>query len=191
MAFDLETARVRVGLSSSDTSQDEMLKVAMNAALGEAQRYCNRTFFFAHETVEFIHFNTITAQLSRYPLQRIFSIKSEGVPIDSSQYHVHHNDGRIVFDRYHVAHSLTVEYEGGYKQLPGELEVALWMLFDTMWASLDSSAAKSDVGAIKTISVPDVGSITYATSSASASTDSEAMSPLTRSILDLFRLLVC
>jgi hypothetical protein len=164
----------------------------MNAALGEAQRYCNRTFFYTQEEAEFIHFAADVAQISRYPLRQVLSVYADGNLIDDKQYHTHNQEGKIIFDNRIVAHTLRVKYEGGYAQLPSELEIALWLIFDSMWAVLDVSSTMTSVGNIKTISVPDVGSITYADTSKTGSTnDGGAIPGVARSILDLFRMIVC
>jgi hypothetical protein len=143
------------------------------------------------ESVEFIHFNSDIAQLSRYPIRRVFSVQADGNTVSPSGYHVHNNDGKIVFDYVPICHSLVVDYEGGYTQLPSELEIALWMIFDSMWASLDTSSSSMAVGSIKTISVPDVGSITYADASKASSSTDGTMPTMARSILDMFRMIVC
>ncbi len=193
MAYDLETARVRIGLNEGDTTKDGMLTIAMNASLGEAQKYCNRQFFFVHEKVEFIHFAANMATLSRYPVRRIFSIDLDGNRLSDTQYHTHHSEGKIIFDNRQVAHSMVVDYEGGYVQLPSELELALWMMFDIFWASVSATTGAQSLGEIKSISVPDVGKIDYGTSSSTSSTSSSGEFPpaLARSILDLFRMIVC
>jgi hypothetical protein len=192
MAYDLAAARVRIGLNESDTTKDAMLTIAMNASLGEAQRYCNRTFFYTQEEAEFIHFSADIAQLGRYPLRQVLSVQADSGLIDAAHYHIHNQEGKIVFDYRVVSHTLRIRYEGGYVQLPSELEVALWLIFDAMWAALDVTGSTASTGSIKTISVPDVGSITYAdTSKTGSSTDAGPIPGVAKSILDLFRMIVC
>lgn len=192
MAFDLMTARVRIGLEQTDTSRDNELTIAMNAALSEAQRYCNRLFAYAHEEVGFIHVASDTVQLFRLPIKRVFSVKADGNEISVNQYHLQGYSGQLIFDYRIKAHNLIVDYEGGYVQLPSDLELALWMMFDSAWGVIDkTTGSASGIGAIKTVSVPDVGSITYSEAQSKASAEGGFMSPVARSILDLFRLHVC
>lgn len=193
MAFDLMTARVRIGLEQTDTSRDNELTIAMNAALSEAQRYCNRLFAFAHEEVSFIHVAADTVQLFRLPVKRVFSIKADGNEISADQYHLQSYSGQLLFDYRIRAHNLTVDYEGGYVQIPSDIELALWIMFDGAWGVIDTSngSGSNGMGAIKTVSVPDVGSITYSEAQSKASAEGGFMSPVARSILDLYRLHVC
>lgn len=192
MAYDLAAARQRVGLDPNDTSNDAMLKIAMNAALGEAQRYCNRSFYFAKEKAEFLHFKAENAQLSRYPIRQVFEITIEGRTLTPNEYHVHNQAGRVLFDKLVHAHMVTFSYEGGYIQLPSELEIALWLIFDLMWAALNTSTGTTSIGPVKTISVPDVGSITYGDSGVKTVAENDSTIPnVARSILDLFRLETC
>jgi hypothetical protein len=88
---------------------------------------------------------------------------------------------------------MVVDYEGGYVQLPSELELALWMMFDIFWASVSATTGAQSLGEIKSISVPDVGKIDYGTSSSTSSAGGSGEFPpaLARSILDLFRMIVC
>ena len=196
MAFDLPAARARIGLVAGDTTRDAELTLAMNAALARAERYCNRNFARKREQREFLHFRGQLAQLHRFPIAIVYAIEVDGVVIAPSLYHIHNEGGYILFDGWQIAHRLAIDYAGGFAQLPADLEIALWQLFDLALAAATPSGANAAGRVIEseTHTVPDVGSHTvrYATGSAAAggmgdsglSADLEAM-------LRPFRMEVC
>lgn len=198
MAFDLPAARARIGLVAGDTTRDAELTLAMNVALARAERFCNRNFTRRREVREFLHFTGDTAQLHRYPLQAVHSIETDGVVAVPTGYHIHNDGGRILFDAWQRCHRLVIDYTGGYNQLPADLELALWLLFDGTLASLNPSAgAAAAAGRViesETHTVPDVGSHTvrYATGSAAASGMGDSgLSADLEAMLRPFRMEVC
>lgn len=150
MAYDLETARVRVGLAPDDTSQDAMLTTAMGASLSFAEKYCDRKFMRKLESEEFIHFNQAKVQLIRYPVESVSSVGRDNTAV--TDYHIDKPDGRITFDGRINAHVLTIAYLGGYDVLPTDLEMALWRLFDSAYGEISSGGSTAGTGQIKAIS---------------------------------------
>lgn len=150
MAYDLETARVRIGLAADDTSQDVIITSAMTAALSFAEKYCDRKFMRRLESEEFIHFNQCKVQLIRYPVESIGLVDADEAALTG--WHIDKTDGRLVFDGRVNAHILTVDYMGGYAELPADLEMALWRLFDIAWSEIKGGSAATGTGQVKAIS---------------------------------------
>jgi Phage gp6-like head-tail connector protein len=170
--FDLATAKTRLGIA--DTSKDVLIGSVLNAAKSIAENYCDRKFDYAAETATFTHPQGNTLSLPRYPLNSIVSVThgDNATPEATSAYHWIAGTGQIVFDRYlATAHKITVSYTGGYNSLPDDLLIALWRIFDTLWA--DTPGGGAAVGgaaggqAINSITIPDVGTIRYESSGAS------------------------
>jgi hypothetical protein len=194
MSFDIQTARVRVGLLPGDTTKDVELTAAMDATLGIVERYCDRKFTQASESVEFIHFSGNELLLDRYPINTVSAIDADGKEI--TKYHVKKLDGIISIDGTLSAHVVEVDVDAGYAVLPADLEMALWMVFDALWPSLNGSGAGAAVvtGGISSISVPDVGTIRFATDSKAASTGGGLgglVPDSAVSLLDLYRRVRC
>jgi hypothetical protein len=192
MAYDIETARVRIGLDSTDTSKDAELTAAMGASLNFAEKYCDRFFMLKDEIAEEIHFTDKDVQLHRFPLVSITSINADGKPI-AAEYHMEKTTGRVVFDSSICAHTLLVSYSGGYATLPSDLELALWKLFDAAWGLVSATASTAAVGggAIKAISSSGAR-VEFDTSSGSANLGGGGLSdPFAMTILNLYALKSC
>lgn len=149
MAYDLETARVRIGLAADDTSQDVILTSAMTAALSFAEKYCDRKFMRQLESEQFVHFGQCKVQLIRYPVESVGLVDADGKAY--LDWHIDMPDGRITFDGRINAHVLTVDYMGGYAVLPADLEMALWRLFDAAYSNISSTGGSVGTGQVKAI----------------------------------------
>jgi hypothetical protein len=191
MAYDIETARVRIGLESTDTSKDAELTAAMDASLNFAEKYCDRFFMLKDEIAEEIHFTDKDVQLHRFPLVSITSINADNKPVVSN-YHMEKTTGRVVFDSSICAHTLLVSYSGGYAKLPGDLELAIWKLFDVAWGSISATATgAAGGGAIKAISSSGAR-VEFDTSRGGANLGGGGLSdPFAITILDLYALKSC
>ena len=64
-------------------------------------------------------------------------------------------------------------YEAGYQDLPADLVIALWGIFDVIWAQMQGGAAVA-AGEIDSITIPDVGTIRYSNSTSGAKSGSSA-----------------
>lgn len=188
--WDIESARVRVGLQPDDTSKDTQLTSAMGAALLFAEKYCRRKFMFKSEIIKLIHFANSEVQLARYPIVTVNEISNGTSAI--TNYHIDEDLGRITFDSRIVAHELIIDSEGGYEVLPDDLEMALWRLFDSCWSIMGGSGQTVGGGAIKAITSAgakvefDVGSSSSTSAGANGISD-----PFAESILDFYRLESC
>lgn len=164
MAFDLTGARARLNIAAGDTSKDSQINMALDAALAIVENYLDRLLLQKQEAVEVIHQHGDTIQLHRFPIKNIVSVTP------SRKHQVHNAAGLIVFDKQHLDRNLKVVYVGGFSRLPADLELALWMVFDDMYAlqTGGSGGGGMAAGEISSISIPDVGTIRYATGGTTA-----------------------
>ena len=189
MAYDLATAKVR--LKIADATQDAALQGMLNAALSLAERYCNRGFAYKAERVTFYDGHYASLPMPRFPIEQVIKISNS-----VGQYHVHSQTGLISLHRPHFLDKIEVDYAGGYKVLPADLELALWEIFDNLWsrhtASATSGAAVTGGGAVKSIS-SDGARIEFDVSGGAAVATPNALNydsgmPYSaQSILDLYR----
>ena len=155
--IDIATAKTRLGITG--TTQDALLQVALDTSMALAERYCDRKFAYAAETVKFMHFAGRTMFLPRYPIEQVLT--STGLPSETK---VHHRLGTIEFHGEQFIEDASISYAGGYKVLPDDLELGIWMILDQVWPSVSQTGGGSTSvggGAITSISVPDVGTLRF------------------------------
>ena len=196
MAFLLNDAKTRKGILPADATKDAILQVALDTALALAETYCNRRFMYASETATFHYPYSQSLQLNRYPLEQVVGIVPVGqVAIGGDQYQVILGAGQIKSLGWLSAKQIDVTYAGGYKVLPADLELALWMIFDQVWATLPGGGAGTSAAGqgIESITIPDVGTIRFGSGGASgAAGGASGVLPLSSTtILNLYRLEVC
>jgi len=191
--FDLSAAKTRLNISG--TAQDAMLTAAVGAALAVAEKYCDRMFMYAAETVKFYDFHGHVIFLPRYPIAAIIS--ETGLPTTR---HVNGTLGGIELHGQHFIHEATISYAGGYQVLPPDLELALWLIFDGLWPQFNlpvtgGAAAAVGGGAITSISVPDVGVLRFSdpnNGSASGSASGNGLIPSAAvALLEPYRRRLC
>ena len=199
MAFLLNDAKTRKGILPADTTKDAILQVALDTALALAETYCNRRFMYASEVATFHYPCSQSLQLNRYPLEQVVDITPVGQgAIGTDQYQAILGAGQIKSLGWLSAKQIDVVYAGGYKVLPADLELALWMMFDEVWAGIPGGGLAvggvSSADVIKRITLPDVGSIDLDTGSSKNSGGGAAggLIPFgAAAILNLYRLEVC
>lgn len=176
--WDIATARVRTGLSATDASNDAQLQIAMDASLALIEKYCDRKFLYKNTIEEFTHVGS-TVSLERYPIDYVDNIHDFG--------EINKINGML--DTGHSRY-LKVQYAGGYKVLPADLEMAFWSVFDAVHASTAATGPALS-GGIKKLAITGVGSIDYDTGSSASSPTGGAfggLMPMTAlNILDLYR----
>jgi hypothetical protein len=137
----------------------------LDAAMALAETYCDRKFMEADEVEQVVPFAGNAIRVIRYPITSVASIVGDtGGAVTG--FHVSRDSGVIFMNRGHSAAELTVSYKGGYAVLPDVLLLALWALFDSIWAATPGAGAAvgaggSGSGDIERITIPDVGSISY------------------------------
>jgi hypothetical protein len=164
MAWDIATATARVPGGSNAT----LIQTSFDTALAVAERYCNRNFMFTTEIATFTHSIGNKFQLSRYPVEKIISFTTDtGAAVTG--FHSQDAVGLVVADASIGAHQVSIGYAAGYRVLPADLELALWMIFDTIWAQVSSPSGGGAAGNISSVSIPDVGRISFDTGNSSSS----------------------
>lgn len=189
MMFDLATAKTRLGIVGA--AQDALLSATINAVISIAERYCDRKFLYAAETVKFYDFHGHMLFLPRYPIVSVLP-SSTGLPTTN---HVHGRLGVIELHGINYIEAASIDYVGGYQVLPEDLELALWLMFDALWPSMSGGGAgAAGGGAVKAIR-SNGASIEYDTSggavSGLASSNAAGLPVGAMSILDTYRRETC
>ena len=191
MSYDITTATARVPGGSNAA----LIQTAFDTALAVAERYCDRQFLYAADKATFVHPFAPALQLSRYPLEQIVTVTGDN-SASITDYHMEAGTGRVVLDSWAHGHQIKVDYAGGYKTLPADLELALWMVFDTIWAQVSSpgGGGGAAAGGISSVSIPDVGTLRFDTGATPVSGGAGMgglIPSMAESILDLYRLKSC
>lgn len=155
----IEDLRRRVGLDPSDPSRDEALILADEVATAMLETWLDRKLQNAADVETFTHFDGSLVSLRRYPLTE-GSVTVDGATGDVA-FHVDAELGLVLFDRRLHEHQVTVAYEGGYLVLPPALYAVLMLVFDDVWRAL-SAGGQGQTGEIRSITIPDVGTMQYA-----------------------------
>jgi hypothetical protein len=190
-------AKARLGIATGNTAQDAVISAVFAAALSIAEAYCRRRFILKNEMEVFHHFGGRALPLARYPIHTVESVQTgTGSTV---VFEVARGLGQLEFGGMVRADRLTVKYAGGYDgtNFPADLELALWTIFDYLWAQTPgggvAAGSVAGAGAMKSFSIPGVLSIDYGNASASAGAGAGAgaggahIPPLAVSILDLYR----
>lgn len=182
--YDLDCAKKRLGIT--DDTQDTEVQAALDAALDLVENYLDRKLERAESTETFYCHSGQTISLKRYPLVRIIDSSASYKNVDMDTGLIYFGCGVGGCNAGHAGQpGVTVHYEGGYAKLPPALLMALCHVFDQVMASMQGGASVA-AGAISRITIPDVGSITYASGSASGSGASNPLS-VAAYILDGYR----
>ena len=153
MAFDLATAKLR---APSLVVPDLVIQGYLDAALAVAERYCGRSFLYKAETARFYYWLGAALQLPRFPVEQVTTVT--GLAANQASWKLHHLAGQVEFGQQIYSPEIAVTYAGGYRILPPDLELALWLIFDSV-VSASQGGGSIGAGAITSISVPDVGTI--------------------------------
>lgn len=174
MAWIPSTFVSRWGLT--DPLKIALVQPVMDTALALAETYLDRKLLYAEEVAVFTHTHAKILQLNRYPLHAIVAMENQDGSGDVGTTHVIHQTGQIYLDTRAHGHQIKVQYQAGYKTLPPDLEFALSMIADAVWSStpgggktIGATASPVSSQAIKSVSTPDVGTVTYFDPVASAS----------------------
>jgi len=188
MAWTIEEARKRAGLTDTDTSQDAALTLAMALSVAQVENYCDRKILLMVGVEEIFYRHTSrTVQLERYPLVQVTALLIDDVDwyaAPPTQYQVDKKLGRVLFhgsgDCFEGS-TIIVTYDGGYdpEALPPDLELVLWSVFDGLYNDGAGAGGESGgVGGIASIQVPDVGTVRFDNGSGSGVTGNAAVGDL-------------
>lgn len=163
MAWDLATAR-----AVTNTTNDAALTSVMGIVLGTVEDLLGRALLYGKSTETFYHVDTCRFRLHRYPIDRILSVNGSAV---STNILVHHRVGWVELGNL-GAEQVTIEYMGGFKQLPSALERAMWEAFQALWGNSDpttglpvagsgGSTITQGSGDISRVSLPGGGAVSW------------------------------
>lgn len=169
MAWNLDTARAVANIAAGDATHDVALQRVMDTVLAEVELKLERGLFYKREKARFLHYDGRRLYLWRYPIGQVIS------PVNGIA--VHHRNGWIEGLTETGPHGeVIVEWEGGFNQLPSDLEAAMWGAFRMVWDGSDAATGLPSAGGgvgtgsdIKRITVFDAYSVEYASNAVSGS----------------------
>ena len=192
--FDLKNAKDRLGIPSADTTKDAYITASIEASIAVAENYCKRYFMEKLETVEYVWVNAYTIQLLRYPVQSVHTLQVSGNSVP--KYEVNKEAGLIIFNGRVSDKNIHIHVDAGYAVLPSDLELALWSIFDGVYAQVSSGGGGASTDGIDSVSITGVGTIRYKASGAAAAMAVKpgaggAIPMLALNLLDNYKLEVC
>ena len=185
MKWDLASAKEFLGVTG--TADDSKIQAVMSMALLMAENYCRRKFTYAREQAKFYDVHYETLSLHRYPVAMVHQVTT------AEDCRVHAAAGLLKFTRPVVAEVIGVDYEGGFKEFPADLVMALMQIVQSQYATVSGGAAAVVGGTIKSIS-SNGSRVEYDTSggAVSAGVDRDTGLPsMAISILDSYRRELC
>ena len=199
MSFDLAGAKTRLNIIGA--TQDAALQACLDTALAVAEKYCDRQFMYAADSASFYYPYQMGLQLTRFPLEQVTSVLGSNGNTYAN-FKVNKLTGQVLFAGTVGADQIDVTYAGGYKTLPADLGMALFTMFENLWYATPGWGAPAGGGvstagaAIKSVAIPDVGTIQFDTAGASAASTAGAFGgglipASAASLLDLYRLEQC
>ena len=182
----IENMRVRCGLAETDSSKDEIIYENVDAAISIIEQYLDRGILSDSVNETFTHIDADTIQLFRYPIVPGSLMVMDP---DNLKYHVDEKNGIVMFDGHITEHKITIDYEGGYvgDLMPVVLRTAVLRVFDTLGLDFNTSPSTGDVGGVSRITVPDVGTIAYATKSTDEVGSNEFIDNTTKFLLEPYK----
>lgn len=176
MSWDLTTAKARLGIT--DDAQDAQITTALAVSLGLAEKYCDRRFPQKAETARFFADSWPTLLVRRYPILSVQEVRTpDGNVVDPANYGVEYELGMVRLGGYGRASwpagtswargAVEVDFTGGFDPLPEDLEAALWLVFDNVWATTPGmglpAGSTTNAGVVRSFSI-DGMSLGYETS---------------------------
>ena len=198
MAYDLATAKARLNIVGA--TQDAALQACLDTALAVAEKYCDRHFMYAAEMASFYYPYQTGLQLTRFPIEQVIGVQGSNGNTYAN-YKVFKSTGQVLFAGTVGSDEIDVTYAGGYKTLPADLEMALFTVFENLWYATPGWGAPaggvvSTAGAaIKSVAIPDVGTIQFDTGGAASAASTAGsfggglIPASAASLLDLYKLI--
>lgn len=135
MSWDLETAKIYLGIDPGDETKDDQIQGILDYTLKAVETLLQRKLLFARETVKFLRPRGDTILLPRWPVDTIVAINDADPPVDME---INEATGYIRDPGFSGEKEISVEYDGGYDPLPTDLERVLWEAFMTAWGNTDA-----------------------------------------------------
>lgn len=166
MSWDLETAKKYLEITES--TYDEQIQLALDIVYANVERVLQRPLFFARETIRVLNLNYRgLIVFPRYPVEEVHSIDPQST---GNTCEIHFRSGWMQ-DPSLALLDVTVDYSGGYKILPGDLERAMWEAFMLHWSRTNPDTGGPDqtsvlgsaggTGAVKDLTVFDAFKVSY------------------------------
>lgn len=182
MAFDLASALARLGLTDPTPEQEANAQGALDAALNVVEEYLDRKLLLQPEVETFFYPFAPSFQVHRFPIEDVESFEIDGTEPDPQSYVVNLQRGVFAFRGDRCGRELVIAYTGGFDPLPADLEMILWNVFDHLYPQFvppsQGGASGASEGAIKAVTIPDVGRIdfdTSATTGGASGTDADSL----------------
>lgn len=162
-SYDPASLRTRVGLQPNDGSRDADIVHALELSQEMLEEWLDRELAQGERIEQFTHDSGPTLSLRAYPLTGAIDITANDPQGSVPEFHLRRATGEVILDGYNGVHDLSVKYTGGFKEPPGVIMAAIIAAFDVVWAAVYSTTAQSiqGPGAIRSIAVPDVGTVSY------------------------------
>jgi hypothetical protein len=171
---DTDDVAARLGGISFTTSESAVVADLITAAQAHIERVAERTLEAAAREEVFDPPETPNIWLSHTPVITAstttpFSVEVDGTALSSDQYSVNPDTGRLTrvtngrprsWSEYKVR-SITVEYEGGYSTVPGDLLDICARVAARNYQAGQASLA-TDATAVKSVDIEGAGSVAYA-----------------------------
>lgn len=135
MAWNLETAKVYLGIDDIDTSKDTIIQQTLDTVLANLELLLQRRLLLDREIAEFHDESLKILLLPRFPITQVYTVDDEPLP---DTWYVHNTAGWIEMPCYRHVQEMKVDYMGGYGPLPADLERAMWEAFMVRWGNTDS-----------------------------------------------------
>jgi len=155
------------------------------------ETYLDRDLAYTAASVETFLGPLSRVNLRRYPLEQVSFVTVDGMAIDATAWRANLRAG-VVYVGTPPGAALEVTSDGGYSELPGDLQYALWLVAGGLYPSMLAGSSAALIGApIARVSIPDVGTIEYATPGTAGGAGSAQlfgpMAPSMTMILDRYR----
>jgi hypothetical protein len=157
----LNTAKDRLNIAAADTTHDVMIQAALDVALKTVELKLSRKLLLRRETISFPMHDLGYIWTDRYPIQKVYSLS--GQTHTMRNYTVFPDQGRIYVGG---RGDFTLDYDGGYVELPPDLDYVMWAAFDTIYKQMLNPAAGGATvvqgsGEVQSITIQDLGTVRF------------------------------
>jgi hypothetical protein len=182
-----EAAAIRTRLGLAATVTDAQIDAAADYAKALLAAYMGRPLALGTYKARFHGAVLPTLLLPVYPVQKLNALAIGGRVQDVADWEVHGLAGltarKGTLDRFswNTPELIEVEYDAGYDPIPDDLLMVFYALVNThLQGGASVGGGGLAAGAIESVTIPDVGTIRYATGASAAAKDTTggAFAPL-------------
>lgn len=162
--IDLDTVKTYLGITGTD--DDAYLQQQIDAASAMVESYCGREFDRVTDQEQVIEEPTQHVMLTRFPLHSITTITDvDGNEFNSDAFYFDARSGwlRWAYDglKWQATDKITVTYDGGYDDIPKDLETVLLDMVATRYYQRGQDMSRP----VRSETTDGIGSFTYAVDS--------------------------